>query len=91
MIQYEHRKAGGRIIMKLNVYEEMIDASLTSGNVPISSLTDQGFKPSELLVASIAGCTGLVFQSILKKQRIKTESITIETETIQNEKEANRI
>lgn len=40
--------------------------------------TGQGFKPTELLLMSVAGCTGVDVIRILKKQRQEVSSLEIE-------------
>ena len=41
---------------------------------------DDGFTPLELLVNSIAGCSGLVFKKILGKKRIAYDELIIEVD-----------
>jgi len=43
-----------------------------------------GFKPSELLLAALAGCSGVDFTSILAKQRPPVTSITAEVHAEQD-------
>lgn len=50
-----------------------------------------GFRPYQLMVASIAVCSGGVLRTILQKKRMDIEDITIKTDVIRNEQEANRI
>lgn len=61
------------------------------GELAISGNEDYGFRPFQLMVASIAGCSGSVFSKILKKQRTEIEDLTINAEVERNPKEANRI
>lgn len=79
------------IPLKFTVKDDYVNGSLPFGNLTISSYEDLGFLPTELLVASIASCSGLVFQSILKKQRVKLDLLTIDADVVQNPNEANRI
>src|SRR5699024_3619200 len=51
----------------------------------ISPDDTKGYRPFQLLVASVASCSGGVFHKILKKQRIEYESLTIDAEVERNE------
>src|SRR5699024_1724965 len=57
----------------------------------ISPDDTKGYRPFQLLVASVASCSGGVFHKILKKQRIEYESLTIDAEVERNEEIANRV
>jgi putative redox protein len=46
--------------------------------LPISGGEDSGPRPKELMLAALAGCTGMDVISILKKMRIEVESFDIE-------------
>lgn len=67
------------------------EAELQHGKINISSNTEIGFRPVELLVSSIAGCSGGMLKTILGKRRIDFESIEIEAEIERNEKEAYKV
>lgn len=71
--------------------ENQIEAQLGHGKMVISSDSDIGFRPVELLVSSVAGCSGSVFYSILKKQRLDFTEVTIDVEVERNKNEANRV
>ena len=47
--------------------------------------TEAGFKPTELLLYGIAGCTGIDIVRILEKQRQKLKSFEIQVTAHQNE------
>lgn len=66
-------------------------AEFKQGKINISSNTDIGFRPVELLVSSIAGCSGGLLKTILGKRRIEFEGIEIEATIERNEKEANKV
>ena len=40
----------------------------------------KGYSPLQLLISSIAGCSAIVFRTILEKKRITYDTFTIETE-----------
>lgn len=66
-------------------------ANLKFGELHIAGDEAYGFCPSQLMVASIAVCGGGVLRTILEKKRMEIEDITIKTDVMRNEQEANRI
>ncbi|HLS36504.1 MAG TPA: OsmC family protein [Bacillota bacterium] len=77
--------------MKFVITEKEITSELPYGTLNISSEEEEGFRPFQLLVSAVAGCSGLVFRRILMKQRLDIEYFTIEAKVERNEKEASRI
>lgn len=71
--------------------EKHIEADLGFGKMVISSDPEVGFRPVELLVSSVAACSGSVFYSILKKQRLNFSDVSIEADVERNKAEANRV
>lgn len=71
--------------------EHYIEAELGHGKIVISSEKDVGFRPVEMLVSSIASCSGSVFYAILQKQRTEFSELSIEAEVERNKNEANRV
>jgi len=61
------------------------------GVLTVSSDPLQGYKPIELLVSSIVGCSGGILSRILEKKRIDVKSIRIKTNIERNELEANKV
>jgi putative redox protein len=61
------------------------------GELFISGNTDIGYRPVELMVSSIAGCSGGVYKKILEKKRIAFTGIEIKASVERNEQEANKI
>ncbi len=61
------------------------------GQLSISGNSDIGFKPVQLIVSAIAGCSGGVFKKILEKKRIAYNGIEITADVERNPDEANRI
>ncbi|MCA0984124.1 OsmC family protein [Halobacillus yeomjeoni] len=61
------------------------------GQLNISGDETNGFRPYQLMVASIAGCSIGVFRKILDKQRVNYEDIKVTAEVKRNPDEANRI
>ncbi|MFC3885379.1 OsmC family protein [Bacillus songklensis] len=64
---------------------------LSYGELHIAGDEEYGFRPYQLMVASIAVCSGGVLRKILKKKRLEVDDITIRTEVVRNEEEANRV
>lgn len=50
-----------------------------------------GFRPYQLLVASVAVCSGGVLRKVLEKMRMTIEDIHISTEVERNKDEADRV
>lgn len=64
--------------MKLTIKHDDIEADLLYGQLAIGK--ENGYSPLQLLVSSIAGCSAIVFRTILEKKRIPYDTFTIETE-----------
>lgn len=77
--------------MKFEWQDGHMETSLPFGKLHISPNEEVGFRPFQLMVASIASCSGSVFHKILGKQKMDYESLSIEAEVDRNEAEANRI
>ncbi|KGX88166.1 OsmC family protein [Pontibacillus litoralis] len=61
------------------------------GQLNISADEAYGFRPYQLMVSSIAGCSLSVFRKILDKQRVAYEDVIVTANVTRNEEEANRI
>ncbi|MGD6856336.1 OsmC family protein [Bacillus infantis] len=61
------------------------------GKLDVAGDEDYGFRPYQLLVSSVAVCSGGVLRKILEKQRIDVEDIKISAEAERVEEEANRV
>lgn len=77
--------------MKFNLTEKGFQTNFKYGELQISSNDDDGFRPFQLMVSSIIGCSGATFRKILEKQRIEIEDMQISAELERNPNEANRI
>lgn len=64
---------------------------LPYGRLDISGNEENGFRPCQLLVTSVAVCSGGVLRKVLEKQRMEVEDMTITADTERNEEAANRI
>src|SRR5690606_22271948 len=79
-------------IMKFNLGETgAFEAEFEYGKIDISSNAELGFRPVQLLVSSLAGCSGGLLKRVLEKKRIVFDAIEIEADIERNEKEANKV
>lgn len=63
-----------------------LQTKLDFGTLTISGNSELGFRPFQLLVSSIAGCSSLVFKRILEKKRIAYDRMEVEAE-VEREKD----
>ncbi|MCM3574361.1 OsmC family protein [Mesobacillus subterraneus] len=77
--------------MEFTYYNEKLIGQLEYGFLPISPNTEMGYRPMELFVSSLTGCSTSVLANILVKKRIDYKRIDIEVTAVRNAKEANRI
>ncbi|PSL43595.1 putative OsmC-like protein [Salsuginibacillus halophilus] len=61
------------------------------GELQVSGNPEQGYRPYQLLVSSIAVCSGGVFRKIMEKQRIPFTDIQIHADVTRNEEEPQEI
>ncbi len=54
------------------------------GKLQVSSHEQHGFRPYQLFLASLAGCSGEVMKTILRKKRISVSAIHIRTKVEKN-------
>lgn len=72
--------------------EHGFETSTSFGTIQISGDDEYGFRPYQLLISSVAVCSGGVMRKVLEKMRIPAEDITIEVKEVQrNEEIANRV
>lgn len=65
---------------------------LPFGELQISSNEEHGFRPYQLLISSLAVCSGGVMRKVLDKMRMPAEDIQIEVkEIVRNAQEADRV
>jgi putative redox protein len=77
--------------MEFTYYNEKLIGQLEYGFLPISPNTEMGYRPMELFVSSLTGCSTSVLANILAKKRIDYKRIDVEVTAVRNAKEANRI
>ncbi len=61
------------------------------GRLDVAGDEAYGFRPYQLLVASIAVCSGGVLRKVLEKMRMTIEDIHISTDVERDKEEADRI
>lgn len=66
-------------------------AQFEYGELHVAGDEAHGFRPYQLMVSSIAVCSGGVLRKILEKKRIVIDDLLIKTDVVRNEKEANRL
>ncbi|OAH53047.1 osmotically inducible protein C [Domibacillus aminovorans] len=77
--------------MEFKMKESGFTAEFPYGKLDISGDEEQGFRPYQLLVSSVAVCSGGVLRKIFAKQRIEIEDITIQTDVKRNPDKADRV
>lgn len=77
--------------MEFKMKEVGFTAEFEYGELHIAGDEAHGFRPFQLMVSSIAVCSGGVLRKILEKKRIVIDDISIKTDVVRNEKEANRL
>lgn len=78
--------------MKYSMNENGFTGHLPFGDIQISGNEDYGFRPYQLLISSLAVCSGGVMRKVLDKMRMPAEDIQIEVkEVIRNDEEAGRV
>lgn len=78
-------------MMKFKMKEVGFSTELEYGELHVAGDEQYGFRPYQLMVSSIAVCSGGVLRTILMKKRMEVEDISMTAEVTRNEKEANRI
>lgn len=78
-------------MMKFKMKEVGFTTELEYGELHVAGDEQYGFRPYQLMVSSIAVCSGGVLRTILKKKRMEVEDISLTADVTRNEQEANRI
>lgn len=78
--------------MKFSLNENGFTGTLPFGQLLVSSNEEYGYRPYQLLVSSLAVCSGGVMRKVLEKMRMPAEDIQIEVrEVVRIEEEASRV
>ncbi|WP_078059878.1 MULTISPECIES: OsmC family protein [Gracilibacillus] len=60
-------------------------------DLPVSGQGELGYRPYELMISSIVGCSGLTLRKILEKMRFTFIDIHVSADIVRNPSVANRI
>lgn len=74
-------------IMKENGFQTEFEY----GTLDVSGNEQYGYRPFQLLVSSVAVCSGGVFRKVLEKKRITYENITIQADVKRNKEGVNEV
>ncbi|KAA0544916.1 OsmC family protein [Bacillus sp. BGMRC 2118] len=77
--------------MRFEMKEVGFKTNVEYGELHVSGNEEYGFRPYQLMVASIAVCSGGVLRTILEKKKLHIDDIKIDTEVMRNPDMANRI
>ncbi|AQU78666.1 MULTISPECIES: OsmC family protein [Planococcus] len=78
--------------MNYSMNENGFTGHLPFGDIQISGDEEYGFRPYQLLISSLAVCSGGVMRKVLDKMRMPAKDIQIEvTEVVRNDEEAGRV
>lgn len=76
--------------MKFTIHEESITTRTTFGNLSVSTNEEIGYRPFQLFIASLAGCSGTLLRTILTKKRMDVAHMEILADYVRNPEKANR-
>ena len=77
--------------MEFTIENDHIKGDLEFGELAISSDETDGYRPYELFISSLAGCSGSLLRTILTKRKNSFEKIKMEVTAVRNPGQANRI
>lgn len=69
--------------MKFHMTEHGFDTETEFGTLHVSSDEEKGFRPYQLMIASIAGCGGGVMRKILDRMRAPAKDIIVEVKEVE--------
>ncbi len=78
--------------MQFSMTEHGFQTATAYGSLDISANDEYGFRPFQLLVSSVAVCSGGVLRNILEKMRMSASNISIDVKEVKrNAAEANKL
>ncbi|WP_368505653.1 OsmC family protein [Alkalihalophilus sp. As8PL] len=77
--------------MEFTMKENGFETTVEYGSLQISGNAEYGFRPYQLLVSSIAVCSGGVLRKVLEKKRIPYEDIHVRADITRNPEGAQEI
>jgi putative redox protein len=77
--------------MKYIVENDYIIGNLGFDPITISPSENKGYRPFELFVSSLVGCSGTILRNILTKRKYPFQKLEMEVSAVRNPDHANRI
>lgn len=78
--------------MKFSMTEHGFSGDLPFGELSVSTNEEHGFRPYQLLVASLAVCSAGIIRKVLEKQRMPADDIQAEVkEIVRIDEQAGRV
>ncbi|WP_121614301.1 OsmC family protein [Mesobacillus foraminis] len=77
--------------MKFTIEKDRIKGTLGFAEITVSPNESNGYRPFELFVTALAGCSGTFLESILTKRRHPFQKLEMEVNSVRNPNQANRI
>lgn len=77
--------------MKFTINNDSVTTDTTFGNLSVSTNEEEGYRPFQLFIGSLAGCSGTLLRTILTKKRMDVAHMEILADYVRNPEEANRI
>jgi len=77
--------------MRFTIDKDGVIGHLGFDQLQISTNEKVGFRPFELFVSSLIGCSGMLLEKILVKKRHAYKNIEMEVSAVRNPDQANRI
>lgn len=77
--------------MQFEAKENGFVTHLSYGDLHVSGDEQYGFRPFQLMVSSIAVCSGGVLRKVLDKMRMPCTDMKVTADVVRNEEKANRI
>lgn len=79
------------MILEFKMTEKGFETTVDYGTLHISGKEEYGFRPFQLLVSSIAVCSGGVLRKVLERMRMTFDDITVQAKVTRVEDEPKRI
>ncbi len=77
--------------MTYHVKDDHINVEFESGTLTISGDETKGFRPFQLMLSSLVGCSILVYKRILQKQKVEYDEMTVEASVERSGDSINKI
>lgn len=77
--------------MKFSINENVINTQFDFDTMTISGDETKGFRPFQLLVSSLVGCSMLVYRRILEKQKIEYEEMYVEADVERSDDQISKV